>query len=260
MSCRLILLQFRRWTTIGCVAFGLASLPQDAPAQQDSADATYRRFDEISALRADGEFDRAIAMLHLIIEEYADSEDVLPRAFNELVFTMLSKRSIASDEEARRALDAEARANAEAALRRFPDLVADRHFFPAEINTIYDGLRETMFGEIHIVTSPSGCRVLVGDAYEGTSPVSIPYFPVGTYQLLMSHSGYEDRLDSLEVIPGGVVQREISLSKRRGRGWWLARIVPSLAACALIAAAATGGSDEDAPTNELPGPPPPPAR
>ena len=260
MSRPLNLFGFPRWTMLCWLALAAASGPAQAQAQDTSEDAIYRRFDEISAMRADGEFDRAIAVLHEIIEEHAGSPEVLRRAFNESVFTILSKRSIASDDAARRALDEEARVRAEDALRRFPDLVADRHYFPVEINVIYDDLRRSMFGEVHIVTNPSGSRVLVGDAFDGTSPVSIPYFPVGSYRLLISRDGYEDRTDSLSVIPGGVVQREVSLSKRRGRKWWIAWIVPTLAASALITYSVTSGDDGGDDSTELPGPPPPPAR
>jgi hypothetical protein len=272
MSRSLILFDFRRWTTFYWLALAAlvgpaaaqaqpqAEVPAQASAQEASDDAVYRRFDEISAMRADGEFDRAIAVLNEIIEDHAGSSEVLRRAYNESVFTILSKRSIASDEAARSALNEEARARAEEALRRFPDLVADRHYFPVEINTIYDDLRQTMFGEVHIVTDPSGCRVQVGDAFDGTSPVSIAYLPVGSYRLVVSREDYKDRTDSLTVIPGGVVQREVSLSKKgHSNKWW---IVPSLAASALIAISIAGGDDGggDDETTALPGPPPPPAR
>ena len=240
------------WTLVAFVP-----APRLARAQEAADDTVYRRFDEISAMRANGEFDRAIDVLRGIIQEHEHSDEISRRAHNDLVFTILSKRSIASNDEARRALDAEARTLATDALRRFPDLVADRHYFPAEINLIYDDLRETMFGEVHIETSPANCRVRIGDAYEGTSPISIAYFPVGTYRLEISRDGYTPRAATLAVIPGGLVQREISLSKRRGRKWWL---VPTIAGAAIVAGVAMSGGDDggDSDNGELPGPPPPP--
>ena len=258
-------------------ALAPAAAPWPAHAQEATDDSVYRRFDEISAMRANGEFDRAVEVLRGIIAEpkrpgsapiRSDglpgfSDDILRRAHNELVFTILSKRSIASGDEARRALDAEARTLAGDALRRFPDLIADRHYFPVEINLIYDDLRETMFGEVHIETSPHDSRVQIGDAFDGTSPVSIAYFPVGSYRLLVSHDGYAERADTLAVIPGGLVQREISLSKRRGKKWWLTRIVPTVAATALIAVGVSnngGDGDDEGEGGDLSEPPPPPAR
>jgi hypothetical protein len=237
--------------------------PSVVVANQAGDDDVSRRFEEVRALRSQGRFDQAIQLLERFVEERTESDEILRRAFNELVFSILSKRSMASDVEEQDRIYREAVSRAEQALTRFPDLTADRIAFPPDIDLIYDTLRKSMFGSLEVTAPLDSCRVFVNDVYQGTTPLSMRYHPVGDYTLTVTKSGYVDRETPVTILPGRDLQLEVTLNPQRGKKWWLTRVIaPVAAVAAVVVALVLPGDDQpsEEPAEPLPEPPPPPAR
>ena len=235
-------------------------------AQEPSVEET---FATVRELRAQGDFDRAIELLSGLISEHEQSEAVLRKAYNDLVFTYLSKRNATTDPVEQDALYADLVKNSEAALRRFPDLKASTTDYPADLNLIYDTRRALLFGRLEVTSTVDSSRVFLRpagdgaeDAYQGITPLVIPYVPIGDYQLTVTCSGYTDRTVPLTVGPSAVVQREVTLSRERTKKWWLTRVVAPITVGAAAIVAVVLGTGEDTPTDTtqpLDEPPPPPA-
>ena len=62
----------------------------------------YQKWEEVSSLRATGQFEQAIEVLKGIIQEYSNSDDVLRLAYNNLVYTYYVANDPASEEAAAR--------------------------------------------------------------------------------------------------------------------------------------------------------------
>lgn len=240
--------------------------PAHPRSQTPSLDET---FAEVRELRAQGDFDRAITLLSDLIREHSHSEEVLRKAYNDLVFTHLSKRNATSDPAEQDSLYADLITSAEDALTRFPDIEARTQEYPPEINLIYQTRRALMFGSVEVTANTDSSRVFLGpksgageDTYHGITPLKLRYIPVGDYQMTVTRSGYKDRVVPLTVGPSAVVQREVTLSKERTKKWWLTRVVTPVVVGAAAVVAVVVGSEDDTPadtTQPLAGPPPPPA-
>ncbi|MFH1311849.1 MAG: PEGA domain-containing protein [Candidatus Eisenbacteria bacterium] len=223
-----------------------AILAQPADAPDDVT--IYDWFEEVSSLRSQGRYDEAIGVLETLISGYSVSEEVARRAYNDLVFTLLSKRD-----------EAAVAASAKEALTRFPDLAADPVYFPPSVNQAYDRLRDEMFGGLNVATKPDSCRIFLGDEFVGFSPLNLEYVPVGEYILNVTRPGYNDESTPIRIEPSYQTSVPLSLQKERGRGWWLMRIGPAALLTGVLVATRLGG-DEPAGAEPLPGPPPPPGQ
>jgi uncharacterized protein (UPF0147 family) len=229
----------------------MISSPPAIPAQPADApdDVTiYDWFEEVSSLRSKGQYDDAIGVLETIINDYTMSDRVARRAYNDLVFTLLSKQD-----------EAAVTATAREALTRFPDLAADPVYFPPSVNQAYDRLRAEMFGGLNVATKPDSCQVFLGDEFVGLSPLTLEYVPVGEYILNVTMQGYNDETTPIRIEPSYQTSVPLSLQKERGRGWWLIRIGPAALLTGVLVATQLGG-DEAVDAEPLPGPPPPPAQ
>ncbi len=111
--------------SIAAVSLALRSAP--CVAQKPSVDET---FATVRELRAQGDFDRAITLLSDLIREHSQSDQVLRKAYNDLVFTYLSKRNATVDPAEQDSLYADLVKNADDALERFPDLKASTRDYP----------------------------------------------------------------------------------------------------------------------------------
>lgn len=229
-------------------------LPQLAAAQAQTED-VYGKFREVTDLKAQGEYDRAIEKVRQIIEEYSDAEDVLKRAYNELVSIHVDRQD-----------DPEAVAAAGQALERFPDLSADPLLFQPRVNEIYDRLRGEMFGSL-VIQKPEDCRVFLrtpeaedGGKHVGETPLTLDYVRVGEYDLIVTKSGYHDYTERIVIQPSGTLNQSVSLERRKDKRWWLYRVgAGAVAAVGVVAIVLSGGTDEPPPPAEpLPGPPAPP--
>jgi len=249
-------------------SFGLAFLilhPAQPRSQTSSLDET---FAQVRELRAQGDFDQAISLLSNLIKEHSQSEQVLRKAYNDLVFTCLSQRNSVEDPEKQKLLQANMVKSADEALTRFPDLQVDSPEYPPDLGTIYDTRRALLFGRVEVTSTADSSRVFLRapdseEAYQGVTPLVIPYVPVGEYTMTVTRSGYKDREVPLTVAPSAVVQREVTLSKERTKKWWLTRVVaPVTAGVAVVAAIVVGTKDNTTtdPTQPLDGPPPPPTQ
>jgi hypothetical protein len=231
-------------------SFVFMTLSPLALLAQSEKERIYETFEKVSALRSQGQFDQAIEILKGIITEYAKSDEVLKRAYDQLVYTFWSKQDLDS-----------ATASAREALSRFPDISADPLSVSSKVNEIYDTLRAEMYGSLVVITKPEGCRVILGGDLKGSSPVRIPYVKVGEYTLNVSKSGYKDELATVRVAPASPTTMQLSLQKDRNKKWWLLRVGPvALVAGALTVLGLQGEETSGAQTpTPLPGPPDPPS-
>jgi hypothetical protein len=206
----------------------------------------YAQWQEVSRLRSEGKFDLAVQMLTGIIEAYADSEEILRHAYNELVWTyvQMEKQDLVL-ETARRALE------------RFPDLQVELSQFPGQINDTYNELRRQMFGELKI-NKPVGARVFLGNEYVGTVPYREDLLRIGQYTLTLSKSGYNDYIEVIKIEPSKTLDRDFSMESKRGKTWWLYRLGAGVAVGTLMAFTFSGGDKPAVEPEALPGPPPPP--
>jgi hypothetical protein len=220
----------------------LSQTDEDGQATPDES--VYLKWEQISSLRSQGQFTAAIAVLHEILDDPQASDEVLQRAYNDLVFTYYLERDVEG-----------AREQARVALERFPSLTADPVAFPPRVNETYDQLRREMFGSV-TVTKPDEAQVFLDEDLRGETPLLMDLLPVGSHSLKLVKSGYHDYTESIVVDPNGRHVYEISMDRDRGAGWWLARGAVVVGAGVLIAVLANGGGDEE--QAALGSPPPPP--
>ncbi|MFH1679710.1 MAG: PEGA domain-containing protein [Candidatus Eisenbacteria bacterium] len=236
-----------RSLSAGIALAGLLSLSLPVPVfAQEETDELYAQWEEVSSLRARGEFDGAIEILGAILAAHPDDEEVARRAICHLIFTLFKK----NDEDA-------ARARAREALGRFPDLVVNTAELPPWMNDTFDGLRREMFGSLAI-TKPEGSLVFVDEDSVGTAPLVLEYLSAGEHGLRAEKAGYHDYSDVIRIDPNGKHSLELSMERRKDKRWWLYRVGPALVAGVLAAVALGGGSGGDAEPGPLPGPPAPP--
>jgi hypothetical protein len=236
------------------IAFAiLLFIPPPAAGQEAidaaSAEAIQAKFEKVVELRLDGEYGRAIDMLKEIIAEYSNSEAVLRKAYNHLVYVYVK------NEDSSGARDA-----ARGALERFPNLTVDELELPGKVNDIYDELRKEMFGSF-VIDEPKDCHVYLDSTHVGDTPLGMDLVRVGEYELTVTKSGYKDHISRIEIEPD--VKHDLSgLSLDRERAWWYWPAWIGGAAVAVVAIAiGVKGDDptDDPPDPPLPEPPPPPA-
>jgi tetratricopeptide (TPR) repeat protein len=241
------------------LSFSLLILsPTDATAQT-GADTTaqsenqneniYERFEKVSSLRSQGQYDQAIEILKGIITEFTKADEVLRRAYSDLVFTLMSKQDLDGATE-----------SAREALARYPDLTADPVYFPPRVNELYGNLRSQMYGSLFVATKPESCRVFLGKAFIGVSPLNVKYVKVGGYTLNMSKSGYKDESSPVRIEPGSPTSMQLSLQKEHGKKWWLMRAGPVAALASVLAYFQLTGEEGTAQAEPLPGPPSTPSQ
>jgi hypothetical protein len=222
-------------------------LSQTSQSDQEALDeSVYLKWEQVSSLRSQGQFTEAIAVLQEIINDPKVSDEVLQRAYNDLVFTYYLERDVEG-----------AREQARVALVRFPSLTADPVAFPPRVNETYDQLRREMFGSVTI-TKPDQAQVVLDGELRGETPLHMDLLSVGTHELKLVKPGYHDYTETIVVDPNGRHVYEISMDRDRGAGWWLARGAVIVGAGVLIAVLASGSGDEE--QVALGDPPPPPPR
>jgi hypothetical protein len=209
-----------------------------------------------------------VELLSDVIKQHSQSDVVLRKAYNDLVFTYLSQRNASSDSTAQSELQTKMIKSADEALRRFPDLKASTQEYPPEVGLIYDTRRGILFGRVEVTSSVDSSRVFLraknsDEAYRGVTPLSIQYLPVGDYTLTVARSGYKDHEVPLTISPSATVQREVTLSKERTRKWWITRVVvPATATAAIVTAIVINNQNNGSTdtTQPLANPPPPPSQ
>jgi hypothetical protein len=211
----------------------------------------YQKWEEVSSLRAAGQFERAVEILNSIIQEYSNSDDVLRLAYNNLVYTYYVAGDATSEGTAARE-----------ALAKFPDLRADDTQFPPVLNDQYERLRREMFGSL-VIAKPERARVFLDETYKGEAPIRLPLVPIGSHVLEVAKSGYHDYTQSVEVEPNLIRELEVSLKRQKDVWWWVTRVgVPTLAVAAGVTVALIAGYEGGTPAEPepLPTPPAPPTR
>lgn len=252
-------------TALSLGLFFLSVTSWTSLAQVQTADEAFARARE---LRAQGEFAQAVELLSEVIKQHSQSDQVLRKAYNDLVFTYLSQRNASADSTTQSDLQAKMIKSADEALRRFPGLQASTQEYPPEVGLIYDTRRALLFGRVEVTSTADSSRVFLRakdsqEAYQGITPLTLQYVPVGDYSLTVARSGYKDHEVPLTVGPSAIVQREVTLSKERTRKWWLTRVVvPATATAAIVTAIVINnqGSGSTDTTQPLADPPPPPSQ
>jgi hypothetical protein len=218
-----------------------------SPGFSQTPDDIFEKWDEISLLRASGEYSEAIVLLEDILAEYSGEDTIRMRAWNLLVHTKFK----AGDEEG-------SMRTAREALEQYPDLTVNTSILPAWMNETYDELRSAMFGSLK-VTGPEGADLYLEGDTLGTAPVSITYLRTGMYSLYAVKSGYHEIADTIRIDPSETLTMSLSMDKKRGRQWWLTRVGAVVlfgTATAMIVSAQTGGGEPE--QEPLAGPPDPP--
>ena len=251
-----------RHPTLIAVTIGIITciVAMPALADQESGD-IYQKFDQIGAMRANGQFDEAIAVLKQIIEEHNQTEDILRRAYNDLALTIFFQRNAAADAAQRDRLTQEIETQVRNGLNRFPDLEPELGS-PPDLKVVYTNLRAEMFGRLLINTKPDSCMVMLDDQQMGKAPIKIDLFPVGVYSLTVTKSGYKEEVAELHISASSSIEKDVSLSRVHDTKWWLTRVVtPVAVGVGVILALTLSGGDEGPPPPEpLPGPPDPPTQ
>ena len=239
----------RSTATISLAAFLIMAVFPAGLASQGTEEEIYDRFESVSSLRSQGQYDKAIEVLRGIIAEYSKSDEVLRRAYCDLVFTLMSKP------------DADGAAqSAREALLRFPNLTADPVYFPPRVNELYDQLRGELYGALNVLTKPDSCRIFLGETFVGVSPLHVEYVRVGDYDMNISKSGYKDEASALRIEPGSPTSVQFSLQRERGKKWWLLRTGPAAALAGVLVYLGLRGEEAAAAAEPLPGPPSPPTQ
>lgn len=216
---------------------------------QPGRDSIYERFEAASSLRSQGKYGDAAELLRGIITEFAQSDEILRRAYSDLVFTLLTMQDERGAEEAARQ-----------GLDRYPDITADPIFFPPRVSELYDDLRNQMYGALNVVSRPESCRVLLGDGFVGTAPLNIQYVRVGEYLLKASKPGYKSETSTVSIEPGSPTSVQLALQRERNKRWWLFRIGPAAIAAGILAYVGLRGEDQGSEPQPLAGPPAPPTQ
>jgi tetratricopeptide (TPR) repeat protein len=205
-----------------------------APLQPSASDLG-DRWGEVRILRAEGRYDEAIALLQAVFQEYANAEQVLRQAYNQLIFTQLARADTVSANTAARE-----------ALGRYPDLEADIAEYPSSLNALYAQLRAEMYGSLLVtVAKVEGAQVLLDGALRGAAPLRLPYLKTGRHTLAIMRSGYKEQTTEVEIAPGAESSLAVTLSRSGGFKRWL---LPAVGTGALGAVLIFGGS----PSAELP--------
>ena len=173
-----------------------------AVAEVNEEETVSRMFDQVVSSRAQGKYDTAVEILLQIIHNNPQSDKVLRRAYNELVFTHLSN----GDREL-------AEASAREALRWQPDITSDTKYVPSKVGEIFDELRKQLFGSLTITTDPSSCCVELNGTYIGESPLEIDYIRPGEHRLRLTMEGYYEFSRTVSVEPGIKTKADYSLEK-----------------------------------------------
>lgn len=185
------------------IALVPAVISVDCVSAQESEEKTvHEMFEQAVSARAQGEYDEATAIFRQIILENPQNELVLRRAYNELVFTYLSKDDTSLAE-----------AIAREALGWYPDITSDPMYVPPKVGEIFDELRTQLFGSLVITTDPAECRVELDGRYVGESPMEIDYLRPGEHVLRLTKNRYHDFSRTVIIQPGIQTNADYSLKK-----------------------------------------------
>jgi hypothetical protein len=232
-----------------CPLFVPGAAWAQAPAAADpAADGSLaQELDEVSALRINGDYEGAAGLLHEIIQANLENEDVLQRAYNELVWTYYQDKSHSRELEAARE-----------ALERIPSLTANTIDYPPAVNDLYEQLRKEMYGSLTI-EKPEECQVSLDGEYQGDTPLELPLIRVGAHEILVTKEGYKEYASTIFIDPDENLTLEPPLPKDRSTGWWLTRVGLGVAAVVTVGLVASGSSESTPPAEPLAVPPDPPA-
>lgn len=178
------------------------------PALSAEDEMVHAMFEPVRDLRLREEYGQAIEMLHGIIEGHPKSDDIVRRAYTELVFTYVSKGDEVTAEE-----------TARSALYRFPDIEPDDTYIPRKVGAMFDDLRARMFGSCMIETTPDSCHVWFDGDSVGLSPVTLELVRAGEHVLNLRKPGYTDLSKNVFVGPGSRTDVLCALSESPDTTW-----------------------------------------
>lgn len=237
------------WLVLAAFLTNVVVLPRSVASQAASSDVPQEliqeKFEQVIALRLNGDYSGAVALLRQIVADYPESDEILQRAYNQLLQTHL----VADDFDA-------TETSAREALERFPTIHADELYFPPDVNATYDRLRREMFGGLKIIVQPEGAQVFLDGEYRGDAPLDIRLVRSGEHDLVVTKSGHHDYTGRISIEADVSKTKELELPGKRGPWWWIKRVGAVVVVTAGIVALVRSGGDESNP--EIPNPPPPP--
>ena len=69
---------------------------------------------------------------------------------------------------------------------------------------------------LNITSVPSGAQVFLNDQLRGTTPLELKDLPAGNYKIAVSHDGYDQQVDALELAAGSFTRKDFILSSSQG--------------------------------------------
>jgi hypothetical protein len=159
---------------------------------------------DIRLLRKLGEYDLAMGYLNTLMKDGSVPESIRKQAYNELV-TIAYLRDGAYI----------ARPIAQEAVLKYPDLETDPNHHPAEIQEIYESLKETMFGRLQITSYPDHCRVYLDGEDIGYTPLTDINVPAGEHTIRISAFGFADEIREISIDPGVVSEQFVTMRQYR---------------------------------------------
>lgn len=170
--------------------------------------------------RSQGEYDKAVEIIKIIILNNPGNDRVLKRAYKELVFTYLSMGDT-------KLMDMSARE----ALMRWPDITCDSLYIPPNVGEIFNELRTKLFGTLLVTTDPDSCHVKLDGKYIGESPLDIEYIKSGEHELRLLKEEYHEFSRVILIEPGMKTNADYSMEKiiadsRSGFGIGAGIIIP----------------------------------
>jgi hypothetical protein len=281
---RLALASVPRWLLAGLLlvvpSAGLAQAPV-SPAGPDSLAGsaktppdtrdTATQLADARELIKNGDYDHAIEALRYAVANSAGNPEQQREAYLLLIKTYVflgndykfkPQGREASNLNYRAARELIAECLSIPALRRTqPEPATD---YPPEMIGFFAEVRSRLFGAFRVVGLEPVTAVVLFDGdtlhASGDGVVAADDLPVGSHEVAVRAPGHKDLTETVTISPGSTLERSYRLEKKRGAGWYAARIGGGLAIIGGTIALIAGNKKDGTTTTEepLPGAPPPP--
>ena len=69
---------------------------------------------------------------------------------------------------------------------------------------------------LNVISEPTGAQVFLNDQLRGVTPLNLKDLPAGKYKIVVSHDGFDQVEDSVELAPGDTLKKEFILASSQG--------------------------------------------
>jgi hypothetical protein len=134
--------------------------------------------------------------------------------------------------------------------------------YPPEMLAMFERVRNRNFGSFRVIglEPPEAAILLDGTIIKPAGDLPLPEvrnLTTEPHNILLRAEGYEDWAEVIHITPGSTLERDYTLQKGKGFGWW-AKWIGGAAALVGVGAVSVLGGDEAGGPTPLPGPPDPP--